>query len=723
MVDPVMLVESGNTYEREAILAWLEKKKTDPLTNKEIKNEMIVANHIVKSMISSFLQEHNNEFIEDTYLPNSLIQGLIDAMKKNDLKTFSDVLGKDPRLLNKDLQEEKNILMLGCESASLEILSIILTKLGASLLNFPGVKEDKGLALFLTACQRFLKESQDLGLKAAKILAKAFQWEPTDIQILFDTALKNNDMDMTQIALLMGADTSNLQMKAIDKKQNELQAKEKEGEQGSSSLQLLNLATTQKETEILTNKLALKEKIGIENLKNSQEEKSKNVEKISFPAHTNLAVDLVVKPRIAEVPEELSFFIVPSEIIDEQKGILREIKEKQRKHNEEKKFQAPQEQEKLEKHRKIQQTQGPFITALLEGDLEKAKELEQQGASLTEPNEQGLYPLVAAVYGTNLEAVEYIENKLQENAILQWKQVDSEKAKKEIESEMPEELKAEATREDLMSWYSKVSGQKKYCKRYDESCSLRLNGKSWYIPDWSGRSGDFRLVLVKNKIINKWPETEEIRAQIVLPSCSIHNEVVKQIREQLEKLRQKIEIYTIKQPVTTENTYTPIITTITTLQITKPKLTSQQQELQDLFIAALRAGDLEKAKRLVGEEGCLLLYPNKEGIYPLAAAVYGANWEAVKYIENELGFEESGKQWLGVNAKKALDIVDEAPSELRKEATYKELSQWFLASRGNWCKIYDRECLKREGRKAWSEEDWWKRGCLSIAMLNETAAR
>ena len=86
--------------------------------------------------------------------------------------------------------------------------------------------------------------------------------------------------------------------------------------------------------------------------------------------------------------------------------------------------------------------QNELIDHLLKADLDAAKQSELGGASFLYPNKEGLFPLVAAVYGTNLEAVRYIEKKLkQEEAILQWSGVNVEKAKREIASEMPKELR------------------------------------------------------------------------------------------------------------------------------------------------------------------------------------------------------------------------------------------------------------------------------------------
>jgi hypothetical protein len=50
MRDPVILVATGQTYERKAIEAWLEKSDTDPLTREKLTDKILVANYAVKGL-------------------------------------------------------------------------------------------------------------------------------------------------------------------------------------------------------------------------------------------------------------------------------------------------------------------------------------------------------------------------------------------------------------------------------------------------------------------------------------------------------------------------------------------------------------------------------------------------------------------------------------------------------------------------------------------------
>lgn len=50
MIDPVILVETGQTYERSAITEWWEKNATDPLTGVAVNDKTMVANFALKSL-------------------------------------------------------------------------------------------------------------------------------------------------------------------------------------------------------------------------------------------------------------------------------------------------------------------------------------------------------------------------------------------------------------------------------------------------------------------------------------------------------------------------------------------------------------------------------------------------------------------------------------------------------------------------------------------------
>jgi hypothetical protein len=58
MVDPVMLVETGMTYERGSIQQWLARRRTDPSTNVRLTDTTLQANHGLRMTIQEFTENN-----------------------------------------------------------------------------------------------------------------------------------------------------------------------------------------------------------------------------------------------------------------------------------------------------------------------------------------------------------------------------------------------------------------------------------------------------------------------------------------------------------------------------------------------------------------------------------------------------------------------------------------------------------------------------------------
>jgi hypothetical protein len=56
MRDPVILGNSGRTFEREAIVLWLNHHNTDPVTNEVLQNTQLVTNYALRDAINAFIQ-------------------------------------------------------------------------------------------------------------------------------------------------------------------------------------------------------------------------------------------------------------------------------------------------------------------------------------------------------------------------------------------------------------------------------------------------------------------------------------------------------------------------------------------------------------------------------------------------------------------------------------------------------------------------------------------
>jgi hypothetical protein len=59
--DPVLLVETGQTYDRESIEHWFNKgHRTCPLTGKELHSIQIVPNYAVRGLVQAWRESHPN---------------------------------------------------------------------------------------------------------------------------------------------------------------------------------------------------------------------------------------------------------------------------------------------------------------------------------------------------------------------------------------------------------------------------------------------------------------------------------------------------------------------------------------------------------------------------------------------------------------------------------------------------------------------------------------
>jgi hypothetical protein len=56
--DPVLLIESGQTYDRKSLERWFKERNTCPLTGKTLKSTQTVPNFAVKGLVDAWRQAH-----------------------------------------------------------------------------------------------------------------------------------------------------------------------------------------------------------------------------------------------------------------------------------------------------------------------------------------------------------------------------------------------------------------------------------------------------------------------------------------------------------------------------------------------------------------------------------------------------------------------------------------------------------------------------------------
>jgi hypothetical protein len=62
--DPVILVESGQTYDRKSIETWLKDHDTDPLSGEKLTNKQLITNFAVKKLIEECQEKENKKIKE-----------------------------------------------------------------------------------------------------------------------------------------------------------------------------------------------------------------------------------------------------------------------------------------------------------------------------------------------------------------------------------------------------------------------------------------------------------------------------------------------------------------------------------------------------------------------------------------------------------------------------------------------------------------------------------
>ena len=197
-----------------------------------------------------------------------------------------------------------------------------------------------------------------------------------------------------------------------------------------------------------------------------------------------------------------------------------------------------------------QEKQNQLIDAIQKGNLDSVKACEVQGALFSHPNNEGIFPLVAAVDSLNVNLVRYVEGKLKGEASNQWEKVNYNKVMEVLANEVPKLLPDNATYGDLNSWYEQHAGMQ-WCNTYDLLCLKKENKNNWQNDVWSGN----RVKTILNISKELWSTVRVSRGdggfidsvfdngeyRLLCPSRKVHDEVIGTILEQLIDLRKNVE--------------------------------------------------------------------------------------------------------------------------------------------------------------------------------------
>lgn len=535
MKDPVILVGTGYTYERDAISKHIESSQTDPLTQKPISDTRLVSNHATKSLIEEFLKKQrisSPKIAHETNLPKSLTETLLTAIEKNNVTLFTETLKKDSQLLFNDLTEGKNILTPVSESASLEISELIKHLL------IQAVEDDQRTLI------------QFLLIDAAKFVDPNIT--SNNQTVLMVAARKNH---LKTVSLLLTH--PNINMYQTDPK-------------GNTALHHAVMCGSNE-----TVKLLVEQNLSIKDL---NKENKTPLQLARENGYTELANWMQEKHRYKKIEP----FLKP--LKKENKKLKKELNEVQ---GLLKQFSFLTVNKSLDRTLSnmtsttttttttivsLQQStpkqtnlQNALIEAALTGNLESFKQLETDGAFLLRPNKDGVYPLTAAIYSANFTLVNYIEKKLpKDEASQQCAAVDKKKATENINRWTPTVLSRQSSYLDYRNWLIKFNGAS-WFNHYDQECLKKHKYENW--GGWDGKNEtDFiwaiggKELCDKEGLRNKWLEREgkqkkmePVRwfkspmdrmndiALLLCPSISVHNQVVEELWVPFNKLREDLE--------------------------------------------------------------------------------------------------------------------------------------------------------------------------------------
>jgi hypothetical protein len=123
---------------------------------------------------------------------------------------------------------------------------------------------------------------------------------------------------------------------------------------------------------------------------------------------------------------------------------------------------------------------------------------------------------------------------------------------------------------------------------------------------------------------------------------------------------------------------------------------TQQQEKQNQLIDAILKNDIELVKTLESQ-GASFLYPNKDDMYPLVAAVYSVSLFMVKHVEEKL-IKLNGdtlKQWEKIDIDWSVGQINgQMPQNLPVNVTCEDYKIWKDSNKNKcWMAQYNKEII------------------------------
>ena len=632
-------------------------------------------------------------------------------MEKNEINLFKETLQKDSRLLFNELKENKNIFMFACELASLEILEVIITQLGAKIRQLTCIETDNGRSSLIMVGRR-------LGSKGTACIAKAIDWKLSHFQDFLVFCVQENDAAMAGVALSLGAvATPELLNQAYAQKKTDIvkvlilsgaliQSEDKQGNDflmrtiEDSNIPLTLFLLSQCADQLNLNKMneakdnawtLATQKRQIDVVKALLNHSQVNINQ------TNRQKDTALHLAVRNQDQEMVNLLIENKIsLNEKNGQGKTALDMAYQSYSKNNFlvlkclilSGAQIEDLLLKA--TENNQAELIEFLLTDAKQLVNphisDLEGQTALMLaiQRNQLKTVSLLLGQLGLNMNQVDAYGNTALHHAAMLGKndiikllmKHDASIKDKNKEKKTPVQLAGENGYKDLVNWMEEKHQYKKV-KPFLKPLQAKLEEQKTEIA------------------------RHEKSAQQKMTSLTEENH---QLREELKALKANVTTQKLnleKLSIFSEK-YAQSLMTIQQHEIKREEIERRRRNpLQNPLVEALLKADLESVKMLEAE-GASLLYPNMNGLYPLVAAVYGCSLETVRYVELKLK-DEAEKQWAQVDTNKALENLNRwMPTDLSPNATHGELGKWYVKYNGaSWCAVYDSECLKKEGFPNW----------------------
>ena len=147
--DPVLVFDSGHTYERSAILSHFDRKSTDPITSLALSDTRVVTNWVVRQIVQAWLDSHP-DVTPDGWDSRELL-GPHEVLPQNNFATLQQLhilRGLSPTLRNRWSFNERPEDWSGVELENGQVVGLDLESIGtqtaafwAQLKSFPSLKE------------------------------------------------------------------------------------------------------------------------------------------------------------------------------------------------------------------------------------------------------------------------------------------------------------------------------------------------------------------------------------------------------------------------------------------------------------------------------------------------------------------------------------------------------------------------------------------------------